>query len=113
MRESIYEKRTALPYLFNWLIHVLDEVGQQLDFDILTSQDNHRSFIKLSSGNVSEGAGRKILEKIKIADIMMAPKLIHRTASNEEDSSSTIFSDINPNIIVSIGKQGLYKNSQI
>lgn len=105
LREAIYDKRTALPFLFNWLIHVLNDIGQQSNFPIMSSPDGQRSFIKLGSGNVSEGAGRKMLEMIKIADNMMAPKLIRRTTLNDEDSFSAIFSDTNPSIIVSIGKK--------
>lgn len=104
LKEVIYEKRTTLPFLFNWIISILDKIGQQLNFKILASQDGCRSFIKLSSANVSEGAGRRMLEKIKIADTIMAPKLIRRTTLNDEDSNSSIFADTHPSIIVSIGK---------
>lgn len=92
-----------MPCFFDWLISALDKIGQELNYKVLVSQDG-RSFIKLRSTNVIEGAGRKMLEKIKIADTIMAPKVIRRSTLNDEASLSAIFSGTHPGIIVTIGK---------
>lgn len=60
-----------------------------------------------------EGAGRKMLEKIKISDTIIAPKVIRRSTLNDEMSLSAIFSNTNPSIIVTIDNTTYSKGLKI
>lgn len=102
LKEVISEQRVIMPSLFEWTVMVLDKIGQQFNYKILTIK-NDCLFLKLRPANVIEGAGRKILEKIKISDTIMAPKVIRRSTLNDEAPLSAIFFDAYPSIIVTIG----------
>lgn len=102
LKEVISEQRVTMPSVFEWIILALRKTGDQFNYKILLIKDD-RLFLKLRPTNVIEGAGRKILEKIKISDSIIAPKVIRRNTLNDEESLTAIFSDDNPSIIVTIG----------
>ncbi|KAG2198443.1 hypothetical protein INT47_009020 [Mucor saturninus] len=101
LKEVIFKRRVVAPSLFEWVIIFLEKIGEQFNYKVLPIKDD-RLFLKLRPTNVIEGAGRKLLEKIKIADSILAPKLIRRNTLNDEMSLAAIFSDIYPSTIVTI-----------
>jgi hypothetical protein len=104
VKEVIFDHKHGSYIYLDWLILLLYRYGEMMNYKILVLGDNKWSFLKIKSSHFVEGAGRKMLEKIKTADAIMPPKLIRRNSSNDETSLTAIFSDAHPSIIVHIGK---------
>jgi hypothetical protein len=105
VKEAVQDDKNVITKIFlEWFVIILNTCGRKLNYKILHLEDNDNNFFKIKSAQVIEGAGRKMLEKIKVADTIMPPHLIRRNSSNDEAAMSAIFLNAHPSIVINIGK---------
>lgn len=102
LKEAVYDSTDEFPIFYSWIATTLDRMGDSLNYSIMSIADAH-SYLKLKAGYIIEGAGRKILEQIKVSDSIISPKVIRRdtfeTSSVAEDSHKE-----DPDIVIMLGK---------
>lgn len=109
VKEAVQDDKNTLFRIFvDWLVLIFNICGEKLNYKVMDLEDNERNFFKINSSNLIEGAGRKMLEKIKVSDTIMPPHLIRRSSSDDETASSAIFLNAHPSIVINIGKLSLF-----